>query len=180
MGRTSLWVLLPLAALVSTAALAAGGERLASPAVPGFVAGYAAANDEQSIREEVPRGETVQAWTRMITTQRFTGVAARVSPAAYVATIRVQLDQSCPGASASPILRLTIGGHAAARFRADCPDSGGQPESFLLLAIAGRSDMHVKQAAVRGATTPASLTWGERLLAATVLCEPADRRAVCR
>ena len=58
-----------IATIVSALMLAApaiaaapiGGERLAAPALPGFVTGYSAGNAVQTIREEVPRGETVEA-----------------------------------------------------------------------------------------------------------------------
>lgn len=169
-------------ALASAApATAAEAERLVSPPLSNFVLGYSAANDTQSIREEVPRGETVERWSRMVTTQRFAGLAARSTPAAYTRTIAEQTPRACPGAKVSPVANLTVSGHAAARLQVDCPRSeGGLPESFLLLAVAGQSDMHVRQVAFRGAKTAADLTWAERYLAATVLCGPGDRQADCR
>ena len=162
-------------------ALAQGAERLVAPALPGFVEGYAAGNAQQSIREEVPQRETVEAWTRMVTTQRFTGLAARTTPVAYAQTVIAPLPRACPGATVSPVTSLTISGRPAVRFQVDCPHSaGGRPESFILLAIAGRSDMHVKQAAWRGGTTAAVLAWGRQFIDATVLCTAGDRSAACR
>ncbi|MDR2857701.1 MAG: hypothetical protein LBV50_07620, partial [Novosphingobium sp.] len=109
----------------------AAGERLVSPALPGFVPGYRAASAAQSIREEVPRGETVERWSRMVTTQRFTGLAARSTPAAYARTITGSLPRACPGAAISPIASLTVSGRPAARFQVDCPrNEAGQPETF--------------------------------------------------
>ena len=182
MRTTTFQMMLALSASISTAYFAAAGaERLASPAAPGFIVGYSAASANGSIKEEVPRGETVEAWSRMVTTQRFGGVASRTTPAAYARVIVAQLAGACPGASTSAIVERVVARHATARFRADCPQSaGGRPESFVLLAIAGRSDMHVKQAAVRGTNAPDALAWGERLLDATILCDAADRRPACR
>ena len=160
------------------AAQTAQGERLVSPSLPGFVEGFARANAEQSIREEVPRGETVEAWSRMVTTQRFTGLAERATPLAYAGNILSHVPQSCPGARASKPVSLTVSGHAAVRFQVDCPrNARGQAETFMLLAIAGRSDMHVKQVAWRGGTTPQALAWGRDILARTALCGP---QAACR
>ncbi len=156
----------------------AGGERLAAPALPGFVVGYQRGNAEQSIREEVPRGETVERWSRMVTTQWFAGLAARATPAQYAQTMLSNLPRQCPGARVSPLTNLAVSGRPAVRFQVDCPAGGG--ETFILLAIAGQRDMHVKQVAWRGGTTPAGLQWGRGFLAATVLCRPGGRETVCR
>jgi len=169
-----------LALVSAQTALAVEAERLVSPLLKNFVLGYSAANAAQSIREEVPRGESVERWTRMVTTQRFTGLAARSTPAAYARTIADQTPQACPGAKVSPVAGLTISGRAAARLQVDCPRTqGGVPESFLLLAVAGDSDMHVRQVAFRGAKTAADLAWAERYLGATVLCRPRDLQVSC-
>ena len=118
---------------------AQSAERLVSPGLPGFVTGYSAANAVNSMVEEIPRGETVEAWTRMVTTQRFVGLAARTTPAQYAQNVVAPLPRACPGATVSPITSLAISGRPAVRFQVDCPHSaGGRPESFILLAVAGR------------------------------------------
>ena len=117
----------------------------------------------------------------MVTTQRFIGLAQRTTPAAYAQSVLAPLPRACPGAAISPVANLTIAGRPAVRFQVDCPHSVGErPESFILLAVAGRSDMHVKQAAWRGGTTPATLNWGHQFIAGTVLCAAEDRSSACR
>ena len=59
-------------ALAPAASAAPGDARLVTQALPGFIVGYEAGNAQQSIREEIPKGETVQAWTRMVTTRVLT------------------------------------------------------------------------------------------------------------
>jgi hypothetical protein len=170
-----------LALILASPLFAQATERLASPALNGFVVGYSAANTQQSIREEVPRGETVEAWTRMVTTQRFVGLAARATPAQYAQNVIAPLPRACPGARVSPIENLTVTGRPAVRLQVDCPrNSGGISETFILLAIAGARDMHVKQVAFRGGVTPASLQWAQGYLAATALCRPEGKEAACR
>jgi hypothetical protein len=169
--------------LAASPALAQQGaaERLVSPALPGFVIGYNAANAQQSIVEEVPRGESLQAWTRMVTTQRFAGLARRATVGQYAQNVMNAVPRSCPGARVSPLVNLRVSGREAVRFQLDCPRSvGGRPETFILLAIAGPSDIHVKQVAWRGGTTPAGLAWGQQHLAATALCLAGDRTPACR
>jgi hypothetical protein len=171
-----------LAAALGSAAIGQPtAERLAAPPLPQFVVGYSAGNAEQSIKEEIPRGETVQAWSRMVTTQRFTGLAARATPAQYANNILAAIPQKCPTARISPVANLTVSGRSAIRFEVDCPAATRrQREMFILLAIAGRSDMHVKQVAFRGNATPQNVAWGRGFLAATVLCQPGVRQAACR
>ncbi len=50
------------------------------PALSGFIVGYKAEQGGASLLEEVPTGETVQKWTRMVTTQKFDNIAYRLSP----------------------------------------------------------------------------------------------------
>lgn len=161
--------------------LAQASERLVTPPLRGFVVGYSAANAQQSIREEVPQGETVQRWTRMVTTQRYAGLAARATPAQYAQNVVAPLPRACPGAKVSPMENLAVSGRPAVRFQVDCPrNAGGQPETFILLAIAGQRDMHVKQVAFRGATTPQGLDWARDVFAATVLCRPGSQESACK
>jgi hypothetical protein len=171
------------ALLVASAAPAFAAEpveRLKAPVLPGFVVGFEASNATQTIREEVPNGETVERWTRMVTTQRFTGLAARSTPAVYARTIASQLPQACPGATVSPITELTVSRRPAARFQVDCPrNATGQTETFILLAIAGARDMHVKQVAWRGGKSASDLAWASGFLAKTVLCRPRDPQVSC-
>lgn len=178
------WWALCIAAVPLSAALAqpVRQERLVAPALPGFVVGYTAANAQQSIREEIPRGETVEAWSRMVTTQRFAGTARAATPEGYARNTLAGVPRACPGARISPVTSLQVSGSPAARFQVDCPRSaGGRPETFILLAVAGPSgDMHVKQVAWRGGTTPQGLAWGRSFLAGVALCIAGDRAPACR
>ena len=77
MMKFSVCLLAPILAISAAAAQPAGTERLVSPSLPGFVTGHSAANAQQSILEQIPAGESVRAWTRMVTTQRYGGLARR-------------------------------------------------------------------------------------------------------
>jgi hypothetical protein len=152
---------------------AAAAEQLVSPALPGFVVGYEAANAEQSIREQIPAGETVQEWTRMVTTQRFGDAATRLTPTDLLGVIARNLAATCPGSTTSEMVTRPRNGHAAAQFRADCPllAQTGKPETFIILVVAGAEDLHAKQVAFRRVPTAADLQWAEDVLAAVALCE---------
>lgn len=174
-------------ALLACSALSASaqsfrGERLVAPRLDGWTIGFYRANEQQSIREEVPRGQTVEAWTRMVTTQRFTGLAARTSPTAYARDVIGLVPGSCPGARISPVQNVQLSGRAAVRLRVDClsnPAAAGKAETYIMIAVAGERDMHVKQVAFRGGMGPADLPWAERFLAGIAFCLPNDRAPAC-
>lgn len=169
-----------LALVAGANASAQSAERLVAPALPGFVVGYSAANAVNSIREEIPIGQSLQRWTRMVTTQWFADLATKVTPAQYAQNVIAPLPRACPRASVSPIENITVSGRQAVRFQVDCPkNSGGTSETFMFLAIAGQRDMHVKQVAFSSLSPPATREWARRLLAATVFCTIGDRTPAC-
>jgi len=168
------FLLIGLAVVLAPAVQAAEDDpRLVTQALPGFVVGYEVANAQQSIREEIPRGETVQSWTRMVTTQRFFGLADIASTEEYLGNVIAGLPRGCPGAVISPITPATVSKRKTARVRVDCPrnPATGKPETFLMLAVPIGRDIHVKQAAFRRVPSAADIAWAEALLAATRVCE---------
>jgi hypothetical protein len=156
---------------ICLAASAANANHLVSPALPGFVVGYEAGNDEQSIREQVPSGETVEEWTRMVTTQWFGGAATRLTPTEFLAVIARNLSAACPGARTSRVVTGSMVGSPTARFRADCPllAQTGKPETFIMLVISDGKDLHVKQVAFRRDPTAADLQWADEVLASVTI-----------
>jgi hypothetical protein len=157
------------------------GEHLAQATLPGFVEGYTAANGSQSIREEIPLRETVDVWTRMVTTQRFGGLADRATPAEYLANVAAGMTQACPNGRTTPIAPRTVAGRSGATMRADCPylASTGKPETFIIVALPGAHDMHVRQVAFRRVPTKADLDFAESVLGSVRLCPPGSRKAGC-
>ena len=177
------------AALIGVASVAAApapptaAETVGQAPLTGFVVGHRLERAGNLIEERVPAGENVNVWTRMVTVQRFAGIARRVSAVAYLENLRTNLlPQGCPGALASPARAVAVSGRRAARLRADCPrnPATGLPETFLMLAIEGANDLHVAQVAFRRVASAADIAWAERQLGSVVLCGPASREPVCR
>ncbi len=133
------------------------------PAAPGFIVAYRAGGQSGEIVEQVPKGESVQNWTRMITLQRFTAGASRMSAAQILDRMAAGLQASCPGGRISG--RRQSGG--LAQMRADCPNNPatGKPETFFAKALPGKSDMHMVQVAFRRVPTAADVRWAESYLA---------------
>jgi hypothetical protein len=132
------------------------------PALPGFVVGYKATQGGASILEEVPAGETVQRWSRMVTTQRFDGIGFRVSPSRMVGRIATGFVTGCAGGTATDV--QNDGDFST--MRADCPRNPqtGLPETVLARAIADGATLHVFQVAWRSVPTAAELAWAETYL----------------
>ncbi len=153
---------------------------MAAPDLPGFVVVHEKANLNQSIREEVPKGQTARRWSKMVTTQWFRKLPERMTPAEYAGTMIKSLPTSCPGATASPLQSLKVSGFDAVRFKVVCPNTAnGMAESFFMLAVAGGGDMYVKQVAFRGEATAEDFLWARKFLAAVVMCTPKSTHMAC-
>lgn len=138
------------------------GEQVVRPALPSFVVGNQQAAGGASIIEQVPSGETVERWTRMVTTQRFEGLADRIDAPGFLNKLAALTEQRCAGAKASDLQKSG----SSAEVRVDCPLNveTGQPETFIARAIADGHDLHIFQVAWRRVPTAADVAWGERYL----------------
>jgi hypothetical protein len=151
--------------LIIFAALAL--ESLSRPPSPGFVVGYQVARDGNLIIEQVPAGETVERWTRMVTTQRFAGAAQRLSANDLLQNMIDGLSGACPGAK---VAYRRVNGRTA-QMRVNCPRNPktGLPETFFAKAMAGASDMHVAQVAFRRVPSATDVAWAEKYLTSVSL-----------
>lgn len=175
-----------LAALIlslsATSALAAPkDEMLAAPDLPGFVVAHSQSGSVKSFTVEVPDGETRGNWSRSVTTQWFRGLADDMTPTEYVEKIVERLPKSCPGAVASPVQTSTQAGYNSAQFKVICPRSAnGISESFVLLAIAGKDDMFVKQVAFARKASAEDFLWARKYLSGVTLCRTRAKSGACR
>jgi hypothetical protein len=99
---------------IMACAPAGAAERLIYTAEPGFVVGFRAANANEAIEEWVPKGETVQNWTRMLTFQRFPGLVQRGRTGPELLDfIAGRIASVCPGAKTMAIVRSIVPDAAA-------------------------------------------------------------------
>lgn len=178
MKRTGL---MAIALALGAASPVVGDGTLATPPLDGFVTGYSTSNARVSILEEVPRGETVEKWSRMVTTQQFRDVPIAMTPQAFLQSVARNLPQRCPGATTTAIETFAVSGRDAARLRADCgrnPQTG-LPETFLMTVVRGPTDLHIRQAAFRRVPDRADLAWAAMVLDRMVFCTPGDRATGC-
>jgi hypothetical protein len=125
-------------------------EALDAPMPAGFKVGFADARDGQTMEERIPAVETVDVWTRMITVQRFAGLA-RVGPRALLERLGALMIGACPGAAAEPVANGNDSGRPTASLRVNCPlnPATGKPETMFARAFQGSSDIHLVQYAYR-------------------------------
>ena len=170
------------ALLAFTTVMALPGEdRVIAPDLNRWVVGYEAHNATQAIREEVPEGESVKDWSRMVTTQRFGGLASLTTPENYLGTITRSVERACPGAQVGPVRQLSMTGRPAVRVTIDCPvlAQTGKRETFVLEATAGTFDMLVKQVAFRGPHSVADIAWATGFLDALTYCAGGTTLGAC-
>ena len=170
-----------IAAMAATAAQGAAGERLVQADLAGFAEAHRVEGTNGMIVEWVPRGESVERWTRMVTHQRFAGAALRLRPQDLLDNMIAGLRTGCPGARTSAVTRFAVSGRPAARFRADCPlnPSTRMPETFTAVAIAGEADMHVAQVAFRRVPSANDDSWAETQLQSVILCGADSKETAC-
>lgn len=186
MTRTAL-LLAALSALVTASAGAEGPPpaaytvispifgQLVTFAMPGnFRAIGENTNGPSYIREAVPKGETSEHWTEMITVTGAKGLAGnpKVSPEAFAGSIVGGFKSACPDSFAFKVLGpAKFGAHDAFVAVAGCGRVDQAPdkhsETALVIAVKGSADYYTLQWAER---TPASATpaiddakWQQRL-----------------
>ena len=176
------WCLAISSLWFAAAAHAAPAEWSGRPPASGFVVGFEKANAEQSILERVPAGETVERWTRMLTSQRNTGRGRDPGPRQLLANMQELMGKSCPGGSTSEIVTMTVSGRPAARMRSDCPlnPQTGLPESYFIVAFAGTNDLFAEQVAVRRVPTAEDLSFASKDLQQVRWCTAASKEAACK
>jgi len=176
------WFFVAFLSMSAAAAAGAGAEWSARPAAPGFVIGFEKANAEQSIVERVPAGETVERWTRMLTSQRFVGRGRDPGPRGLLLNMQGLMGNACPGGSTSDIVSMTVSGRPAARMRSDCPlnPQTGLPETYFIVAFAGTNDLFAEQVAFRRVPTAADASFASRDLQQVRLCTSASKEAACK
>jgi hypothetical protein len=136
-----------------------------------FVAGYENTNGGNYTREAVPKGESVQKWTEMITVTGAKGLAATASAEKFAGTIAAGFQRACPESFAAKGSVLRTGGLDAFVSVVGCGKVGGgadvRSESALVVAIKGSADIYSVQWAERGAPAGKAdvenAKWQERL-----------------
>lgn len=148
------------------------------PHAEGFVVGSHQVAANGSIEEQVPAGETVDDWSRIITSMEIPGDQ---SGEHFTDELAKGWKAACPGGKAvSQIVladfRVTI------ESRMDCPLNlgTGKPETMFMRIFPAQRRLFVLQVAFRHVPAAAEVTWAETQLSAAVLCDSHSPKAVCK
>ena len=123
-----------------------------------FPQGFRIANDQRAngvhLSEMIPKGESLDDWTQMVTVQIFFGAAA-LTPEGFEADMDKSWKASCPGASKGHVADGTENGYRFNLWVLACPrnPASGKPETTLLKAIAGNDSFYLVQKAFRSKPT---------------------------
>lgn len=168
--------------MIATPATAAPSEWSMRLPAAGFVVGFDRANDQQSIVERIPSGESVERWTRMLTSQRFMGRGQDPGPRGLLLNMQGLMKEACPGGSTTAITAMAVSGRPAARMRADCPlnPQTGLPETYFIVAFSGSGgDLFAEQVAFRRVPTNADVQFATSTLQQVSLCKAGSKAKGC-
>ena len=133
------------------------------------------------MREEVPEGESLEHWTRMVSTDRFGGLAARTTPENYIADVVRNVERWCPGTQVGPLKSLSMTGRPATRVTINCPQLSltGKSVTFTMEVTTGTFDLLVNEVAFQGAPTPADAAWATQFLDNLIYCAGGTTVSAC-
>ena len=159
----------------------------------GFVSTFEDTKEFQYLQEFVPKGETVEQWSQMLSVMGAQDLAKKnplLTPVIYANKMAEGFQKDCPSTfSAKGVGTLKFGPHDAylALMACGTTDYAGTnvSESMLLVVIKGDRDFYSLQWAERGkpSTTPLTFdeaAWGKRFrqMDPIELC-PVDPKAKC-
>ncbi len=137
-----------------------------------FTVVYENTRGTQYTREAVPKGETVERWTQMITVTGAKGLAANanVTPEKFAGGMAAGFKRLCPDSFAAKGLGAAkFSGADAFVAVAGCGTVENRSETVLIVVVKGVADYYTFQWAERGAAGPApaveDVRWTDRLRA---------------
>lgn len=138
-------------------------------------AGYVIAHQEQSPRsrivEFVPKGQTVDNWTDMVTVQVFP--REKASSQEFAAYMRTAWQKTCGPFSVYGQSAIPINGYPSDRWMARCGlnPKTRQPESAAIVSIRGADALYVVQVAIKANPEPGWTTRTKTYLDMVSVCD---------
>jgi hypothetical protein len=150
-------------------------ENLLTPLEDGFKIAYQARQGQVGISEMVPKAETVQAWTRMITAQTFFG-RAHADTDSIPNGMSKSWPQACPGGTAQKTAAGTENGYPVSlwTFRCALNPQTGQPENMWMKMISGADALYGVQYAYRRAYADDMAAQAQAFLKTVKVCDTRD------
>ncbi|WP_332811442.1 hypothetical protein [Sphingomonas sp.] len=136
-----------------------------------FEMGHQARNDTLQIMELVEPPETVETWSKLITSMMFFN-AAHQGMDAFYGQWRDGLRAACEGIT-DTVVKGTVDGMPALRATLACPKNAktGKPENLEAIVVQGRANMMIVQVAFRRPITPDDAALIERVAGSMKVCD---------
>ncbi len=127
-------------------------ENVLTPLPAGFGIGAQGDNGPLHTAELIPAGETVNAWSRMITQQTIHGRRSE-DPSKWPTQLAAGWKQACPGGAAEALSKDTVNGYPATLWRFTCPlnPATHKAEAMWMRVISGGDALYAVQYAYRRA-----------------------------
>ena len=168
-----------LAGAGGSASAAQQDENVLTPMPSGFKMGYHTAQGAMTMAEYVPAGESVDAWSTMITVQIYHGQPNR-DPEAFASNLGARWNASCTNATSVKVVNGYENGYPFAVWAYECPlnPATHKPENMWMKAISGADSLYAVQYADRQAMSPALVAPAMAYLRKVAVCDTRrpDRR----
>ena len=147
-------------------------ENLLAGVPEGFEVGYQASQNGMVIAEFVPKGETVEAWSRMITVQVFRGLP-NADGDQLASNMQQGWETACAGSDVGRDDAGTVNGYEWVAWHFSCPlnPETSLPETMWLRAISGADALYVVQYAYRALPSAECETPATEYLATISVCD---------
>ncbi|HEX3423114.1 MAG TPA: hypothetical protein VHS33_06910 [Sphingomicrobium sp.] len=171
-------MLLSVVAALALAAQSTAATELLGIDVPNeFQVGSQARNEHTEIIELVQPPETVNDWSRMITSLMFFN-AAPTGLEIFYGQWRAQERSGCPSMTDTRVSG-TVDGHRAIRGTLSCPKDSqtGKAENLSAFLVQGDANLMMVEVAFRGAFTPADDALIERIKGSLKVCDERELKS---
>lgn len=164
-----------------TASARLEGENLLQPLPPGFKIATEQAEGQASLTEMVPTDETVDRWTRMVTTQVYRGLSDASFFAKYKDQMKDRWSKACDVADTRPFSDGNENGYATHVWLQVCAfkDKQKKPEVTLFKFIQGRDATYVVQMAFHFQPGKTQLAESMTYLGKVTVCDTRRAESPC-
>ena len=154
------------------AAAAFVNENLITTMPSGYEVGFQDRSNKAQIAEWVPKGETVENWTELVTIQVFHGLEA--APDGFMRDLEKRWINGCPGAEKAHVIAdAPENGYPTLVWLLHCPQNPetGKPETTWFKAVRGNDSFYLVQKAFRFAPSKEQIGQWRGFLKAVHVCD---------
>ncbi len=158
--------------VVPSAVMAASSEQVLMPRFDGYVKAFEASDPQTGdITEYVPKGQTVEAWTDMITVN-IAPNSASVSPREFLGIMEAGWRGACSDTQANWLREGQEHGRPMAVLMLSCPlnPATGKPETSWIKGIQGQEGFYTVQKAFRTEVKEVDVVTWVKWLTGVMLC----------